>query len=379
MQLRYGYFAVLLLLAIRPATLCAAHVSAKVIDRLGRPVTNAVMDIHWLKSVSEHDVRRVGLAKLVSDRNGIARGTYDESSIPPGEDLRVEVSKTGYSGYTTTGLRAEFVLEREFGAADLRRIAALDGEAQVNELRELLAGKLNDSGQGLYEGVFVQEHKFRSALRALISDPKVGTAAGEILAFVGVPDDVRLFINHAPPPKRKLFEDRWAYGVVCALLEPATEKEWAFLRNCAMNEYDDRWVDAGAIQILKLIASPRSKQLLKEVGENNKDRADSVEVAVKYIESTPASLSDEDVVVAGKRVAQAIRIGKWQGNKAPQFNEKKDKALVACEFIAGRDLLIHTATFHKVDGIWRLRGVRETMQALLARAPESDAKSDEKK
>ena len=75
------------------------------------------------------------------------------------------------------------------------------------------------------------------------------------------------------------------------------------------------------------------------------------------------------MVAAGKKVAQAIKIGQWQGNEPPQFNEKKDKALVACEFIAGRDLLIHTATFHMVDGRWRLRGVRETMQALLAREP----------
>jgi hypothetical protein len=90
-------------------------------------------------------------------------------------------------------------------------------------------------------------------------------------------------------------------------------------------------------------------------------------------------LSDEDIVVAGKKVAQAIKIGTWQGNKPPQFNEKKDKALVACEIIAGRDLLVHTATFHKVDGKWRLRGVRETMQARLARESETDSQPDEKK
>src|SRR5204863_7799723 len=119
-----------------------------------------------------------------------------------------------------------------------------------------------------------------------------------------------------------LFEDRWAYSVVCAVLEPATEKEWTFLRNCAMNDYDDLWVDAGAIRTLKLIASPKSKQVLKEVGEKNKDRADSVEAAIKYIESAPAPLLDEDVVAAAKKVAQAIKIGKWQGNKPPQFNEK---------------------------------------------------------
>src|SRR5438445_11693036 len=105
MQPRYGTLAVLLLLLVRPAMLRAADVSAKVIDRLGRPVTNAVVDIHWLKSVSESHVRRVGLVKLVSDRNGIVRGVYDETSIPSGKEIWVDVSKDGYSGYSTTGLQ----------------------------------------------------------------------------------------------------------------------------------------------------------------------------------------------------------------------------------------------------------------------------------
>src|SRR5438128_1999165 len=69
---------ILLLLVARPVTVCASDVTAKVIDRLGRPVANAVIDIHWLKSVSKDDVRKIDLVKLVSDRDGIVKGTYDE-------------------------------------------------------------------------------------------------------------------------------------------------------------------------------------------------------------------------------------------------------------------------------------------------------------
>ena len=60
-----------------------------------------------------------------------------------------------------------------------------------------LAGDFDNSGPGRNELVFAQEHKFRPGLRALVADPKVGTAAGQLLAFIGVPDDVRLFIDHA--------------------------------------------------------------------------------------------------------------------------------------------------------------------------------------
>src|SRR5438093_13338871 len=104
MQPRYTLLGILLLLAARPVIVCAADVTAKVIDRLGRPVANAVIDIHWLKSVSKDDVRKIDLVKLVSDRDGIVKGTYDEASVPKDEDIWVEVSKTGYSGYSTTGL-----------------------------------------------------------------------------------------------------------------------------------------------------------------------------------------------------------------------------------------------------------------------------------
>jgi hypothetical protein len=380
MQSKWGHLLTLLLffISVRTATVSAANVSARVIDGLGHPVHNAVVDIHWLKVVSKSDVRRIALVKLVSDRNGIVRGTYDETTVPAGENIWVEVSKAGYSGYRTTGLQPEFVLKREFGAADVRRIAALKGEAQVAELRELLAAHFDDSGEPLHALVFVQEQRFRPALRALIKDPKVGTAAGQLLAFIGVPDDVRLVLDHAPPAKGEPFENRWAYGVACALLEPTTEKEWAFLRNCALNTYNDRWVDAGAIQTLKLIASPRSQQILREAGKTNKDRANYIGKALRYIESAPPPLSDEDLIAAGKKVAQAVRIGNWQGNKEPRFNEKGDKALVECEFIAGRDLFIYTATFHEVDGRWKLRRLRETMQVLLEQRPEADSKSDEK-
>lgn len=358
------------LLTLLPATLFGADVSSKVIDGLGRPVTNAVVDIHWLKSVSPKDVRKVNLVRLVSDREGQVKGKYDETAVPAGEDVWVEISRDGFSGYSTTGLKPEFVLEREFGATDIQRIAALEGPVQRDELRELLAGQFDDSSEGIADLVFLQEHRFRSALRDLVSDPKVGPAAAGVLAFIGVPEDLRLIVEHAPPPKGELFDNRWAYGVACALLAPATEKEWDFLRNCALNKYDDLWVDAGAIQTLKLIASPKSKEILTAVGKVNKDRSDEVEAAIRYIDSKPESLSDPDLVEAAKKAARAIGIGQWKGNKKPRFNQQEDEALVDCEFVAGRDRLTYTATFHKTEGKWQLRGMRETMQALMAKEVE---------
>ena len=362
--------AALLLLLVRAAPASAAEVSAKVVDQLGRPVAGAVVEVYWMKPVAHGDFSDVSLLKMVSDASGAIKGTYDDKAVAAGESVWAKVSKEGYGGFSTSELLPEYVLSREFGPADLKRVAGLEGPPQVEELRELLAGDVGDSGVSFYEQVFVLEHRFRPALRELIQDAKVGRAASQVLGFIGAPEDVRLIVEKAPAPKQEFFENRWAYGVVTALLEPATEKEWAFLRSCALNELDDRWVDAGAIQTLKLIASPQSLQILKEVKQANSERATEADAAIRYIESKPPDLSDEDLVAAGKTVAQAIRLGKWKENRKPRYNEKGDKALVDCVFIDGVDMLVYTATFHKVDGRWKLRGVRETMQALLAKGQE---------
>lgn len=372
--------AIVLCLFVAVTRSTAAEVSAKVIDHLNRPVAGASFDMYWLKSVSKDNVKRIDLATLRSHGDGTIRGTFDESTIPKGEDFWVNVSKDGYAGYSQSGgLKSRYELVRNFGPADVRRIANLPADEIFRELRELLAGRFDRTDMGLNELIFVQEAKFRPVLRALILDPIVGTEAGQLLAFIGVPEDIRLFLEHAPPPKREFMEDQWAYSIATALLDPTTDAEWDFLRRCANNDYDDLWVDAGAIEALMLIASPRSRQILDEAREKNNHRAKYIQSAIDYIDSAPAPLSDEDLEKAGKKVAQAIKIGKWQGNKPPQYNTQKDKALIACQFLFGCDWLVHTATFHKINGVWKLRGVRETMQALLAFEPDDDKDTAEAK
>lgn len=240
---------ILLLAGTASCCLSAAEFTAKIIDGLGRPIPGAIFEVKAPQTGLDGKVEKTEWLKLSSDRGGLVKGRYDEK-VTPAKELSVFVNKEGYSGYST-GLRTEYVLELEFQSKDIHRIARLHGETQSKELRELLAGKFEpDSRNGsedFWELVFFQERSFRPALRALIQDARVGEESAKLLAFIGVPEDLRLVIQHARPPKRKLFEDRWAYYVVTALLEPTTEAEWEFLRKCAANEYDDRWVDAGAI------------------------------------------------------------------------------------------------------------------------------------
>ena len=120
-----------------------------------------------------------------------------------------------------------------------------------NELRELL---VNDHQRLIvlrrWDSIFYHEGQFRPLIRAFLRDDKARENAQEVLALIGDPDDLRLVVRLAPHFKGGPFSNRWAYRVATALLEPRTEYEWAFLRACALNHYDDRWVDAGGIQTL---------------------------------------------------------------------------------------------------------------------------------
>jgi hypothetical protein len=109
MQTRCASIAILLLVGVGLMMACAVDVSAKVVDGLGRPVANALIDIHWLKSVSEDDVRKVDLAKFLSDRDGLVKGTYDDGSKPKDRPLR----------FTCDGAMANNASEKKASSAEV--------------------------------------------------------------------------------------------------------------------------------------------------------------------------------------------------------------------------------------------------------------------
>jgi len=243
-------------------------------------------------------------------------------------------------------------------AENVGRIAALDGESQRKALRSLLSGNFLEEHESL-ECVFYYGDRLRQPLRTLLRDPKFGELALHLLGLIGEPNVLPLLL--VVPPSRPT--NRWAYDVVCTMLEPASDEEWAFLRKAAFNGFDDRWVDYGAIQTLKLIASPRSRQILEEASQRNPGRAEAVAAALDYRRSNPSPLSDANLDALAERAAEVVKIGKLEGVGPPQYNQARDKALVDFLFNTGSDDLIYTATFHKIAGVWRLGGVRETMQA----------------
>jgi hypothetical protein len=238
-------------------------------------------------------------------------------------------------------------------AENVGHIAAIDGASRKKALRSLLSGDFLREHESL-GCLFYYGDRLLAPLHALLREPKFRERALAVLFLIDDPS-VRSLLLIGPP----------SYSAACMMLEPASEVEWAFLRKAALNGFDDRWIDYGAIQTLKLIASPRSRQILEEAGQRNPERAEEVATALAYIRSNPPPLSDGNVEALAKRTAEAVRIGKLEGVGRPQYNQRTDKALVDFQFITGSDRLTYTATFHKIAGVWRLRGVRETLQAML--------------
>ncbi len=107
----------------------------------------------------------------------------------------------------------------------------------------------------------------------------------------------------------------------------------------------------------------RSLSILQEARKKNQRREISISRAVAHVTSNPSPLEGKDLRVLAERVARAINLGSWESSSAARFNEAGDKALVDITFRSGEDLLIYTATFHRIGITWTLRGARETHQA----------------
>jgi hypothetical protein len=350
--------------------------SVQLDDGLNRPVPGVNVQVYRMQKSADGQEQKIELGRALSDSNGIARGLYDKSSIPTNESFMVALSKDGYAGYAAAP-QVNYVIKRQFNAADVTRILKLPMDAQRRELRELLAGEMDPAGPPLNGLIFAQENLARPGLRWLLDDPQIGAQAGELLAFLGYPEDVRLLIQYAPEPNGEPAVNRWTYAVASALLEPSSDREWAFLRRCAADNYGDHWVDTGAIRTLRLIASPRSLQILEDVRKLNPYRTNEVDQAIAYITSKPAPLTANSVAGAAEILAQALGAGTWMGNEQPRFDDQHDAALVDCNFlVGGARFLVFTAALHQEGAVWRVRGVRETRQKLLpqkATSPQQNA------
>jgi len=263
-------------------------------------------------------------------------------------------------------------------ASDLREVLRTNGLAQKAALLKLVPaprGPAESRWNEFDEWVFYHERRLRPALRSLLPDPEVGTPARSLLALIGVPEDLRLAVQLAPP-SRKLEANYWAYALSSALLQPDCDEEWDFLRRCALGDYrvsprpPDTTVEASTIQTLALIDTPRSRAILEEVRHKNSHRAASIARMIQTIQSHPSPLAGPDPKELARRLGRTLEMGDFERAEKPWYNETGDKVLIDLYFIDDAGWQMQTFTFHKADGVWHLRGVRPTMAAIDCPCPQ---------
>lgn len=340
-------------------TAFADEFSARIVDGLKRPVEGVVVKVIWHRP--EGKGQDLPILTLRSDAKGMVRGDYDKKSMTGDGYACVELSKEGY-GYRSDSheigpFQAEYILGRAFRVADLERIAPLDLPAKARELKEVLAGEFQ-TDELLDRALFKAEHQFRPALVELVTDRDVGPGAISVLSLIAVPEDLARVVRHLPPPSKEWLENRWACEVAGAMLEPTTDEEWAFLERCARDAYDDPAVVDSAITSLRLIASPRSRQVLEALRPKDEDVKAAIAWAIAELQANPKPLEDRDLATLGRKVAAVIRAGKLLEIDQPEYNQRRDKALVDLSFGRGRESIVFTATCHSVGGVWKLRGLR---------------------
>ena len=263
---------------------------------------------------------------------------------------------------------AETGEERPSAREEVRRIAKLRGESQVRALQEMvesLRGMDGEDFDGYVQALFDEEPAMRASWRVLIRHPESLGLSAQLVSLFGIPAEVERMVEAGPHQSDKEPDDGWVYAVVCGLLEPQSERAWAMLERAASGGYNDGWADRGAIQTLRLIASPRSRKILLESAETNPKCKEMIAQAVEYIDSGPRPLEDARLQALAERVARASPAGKLLEVGEARFNRAQDKALVEVYYRNGIDLLTYTATFHRMGSVWKLRGFRETKQAMM--------------
>ncbi len=355
----------LLFAVLQLATAEKQEFSTRIVDGLGRPVQGVDVTVLSARMDADGTSHEVKLVELRSNNLGIARGSYDATAVPENQSLGIRLSKAGYKGYEQATLESEYVLRRLFEAADVARLTESGKEVPTQELREILAGEVE--GEDLDKTLFVHGHSVRSGLRSLVEDPKIGIIALTYLAMLGEPDDSRYILQHAPAPGSE-FAHAWESFVVTTVLEPATDEEWEFLKRCARGTEEDPWVQSNALQTLRVIASPKSRAILEELRSQAKDKGfdEFVTRAVAYIDTKPAPLSGPHLDELVKRVASAVSTSaKFQRSWPPLYSVRKDRVRVDFETAQFRDSMTYAATFHKVDGLWKLRTLHLFQQGTL--------------
>lgn len=346
----------------------AEDFSTRVVDALGKPVAGVSVRVEVLCDKPGDQVDVVVLGDFTTDANGAVKGSYKPAPSCKGGFVDVAFEKDGYAGYSDTQFKAEYVLRKAARGNDLARLASLHGEPQRSALRDLLVAEREQDGERALEDFLLQHtSKIHDAFLALMNDDHAGEPARHLISILALPEDMARMLPVVPRPSAAgAFDDRWIYGAVTGLVEPTTDTEWKLLEQAAFGDYDDGWVDYGAIQSLRLNASARSRAILAQVPKHNREREKTIQRALAYIDAGAKPVSDPDIAAAGAKAAKAVGLSGWRGNGEPRYSEDHQTGLIEARFIIDRDLLVYTATFHRVGNEWRLRAMRETMQALLA-------------
>lgn len=112
----------------------------------------------------------------------------------------------------------------------------------------MILGERDDDkiAKDLDELLLSKTSQIHDALLSLATDEHAKKEASELVATLALQEDMARILPTPPAPQSR-YENRWIYSLVTGLIEPTTESQWELLKRAARGDYDDLWVDAGAI------------------------------------------------------------------------------------------------------------------------------------
>lgn len=343
-------------------SVCAAEFEVQVVDVLKKPLNNVRIKCYVTVEQENGDVEDIVIARARTNSRGIAAGEYDETRVPPGQKIYLGLSKRGYPDNDFFALDKVLVYAKGYLDEDVDRALQLHPKKRSTAVRNILSeGYWPDIG----DNVFVRESELcRPMLQDFLNDKDVARSAASILVFMGYPEDIRTVLKKFPPRETRDYRNFLCSQIAYALFDPVTEEEWDFLRRCAIDEFQDGWADAAALQTLSLLDDTRRLDIFNEVKQKNRKRVSDDLIA--RFNTAPPALMGEDISLLAGNISKAVSAGTWESNEEPRRNTPDTIALVDMFFRSGRCGYLYTAVFHRADNLWKLRGLHYQMHMTLA-------------
>lgn len=352
---RYTVIVIALMMLIIPdffRPLHALEVSGRTVDGLGKPVEGVAVQFYC----HEGHESPLAVEQVITDRHGNFRSNIEQLCW-------FSVFRDGYLSYDFSQLpQGEIIMKKDIENIEelLLPLLSQENHEVYQGLRELLR-TFEKSPRSFAYALFEFQETFLPSLRALLDEPEFSEDSVQILSYFSYPGDIRCILALARQ------KQGYYFSLAGALTSPATEEEWNYLQQCILLSVDDRmrWhITQQAALALAVKGGDRARHILS-LHPLHTAGSTQLHRSLQWIQSHPKGLQGQKELT--RSVEEAAGIFLLKGEEAlfdiekVRLDRTETRGLVSVSvYQSPREARGYDMVFHKIHGIWVLKGIWHT-------------------